>query len=505
LSYVAEASRRRTFRNCALVASAAVEPRILARSPCPGTRNALAERRTHHTFHSCEYRIVMKTVSELSRALADGSTTSVALAEQALARAADPAGEGARIFIKLDPQKVLAQARASDMLRYAGIVPSPLAGLPISVKDLFDVAGEVTTAGSVVLRAAAPAKVDAPAIARLRAAGAVLIGRTNLTEFAYSGIGINPHYGTPRCPYDRATGRIPGGSTAGGAVSVSDGIAVIGLGTDTGGSTRIPAALCGIVGYKPTKSRIPTDKVFPLSSSLDSIGPMGPSVACVAICDAILAGELPSAPIPPALAGLRIAIAKTVVMDDLEPEVAKDFERALSCLAAAGAKLVDTSLAQFGEMAEINKPGGLSPMEAYHVHKAMLEHDGERYDPRVRWRIHGGAKATAVDYLWTLDRRREWIARVSAEMEPFDAVIMPTVPGIAAPIQPIIESEDLYRTTNFRNLRNTNLINFLDGCALSIPMHHHGSAPTGLMLCGLNGQDARIFAIGAAIEAILKR
>lgn len=447
----------------------------------------------------------MKTVFELSSALASGATTSEALAEALLVKAADPAGEGKRIFISLDPQKVLAQARASDTLRKASIVPSPLAGLPIAIKDLFDVAGEVTTAGSVVLRDSPPAPCDAPAIARLRAAGAVLVGRTNLTEFAYSGIGINPHYGTPRNPYDRATGRIPGGSSAGSAVAVTDDMAVIGLGTDTGGSTRIPAALCGIVGYKPTKSRIPTDKVFPLSFALDSIGPMGPSVACVAICDAVLAGEPPVAPMAASLVGLRIAVPKTVVLDDLDPEVAADFERALEALSAAGARLIDTPLSQFGEMGEINKPGGLSPMEAYFVHKTMLEKDGDRYDQRVRWRIQGGSKATAVDYLWTLDRRRDWIARVSAELMPFDAFVMPTVAGIAQAIAPIIDSEELYKTTNFRMLRNTSMINFLDGCALSIPTHREGAAPTGLMLCGLNGHDARIFSIGAAVEAVLQR
>jgi len=211
------------------------------------------------------------------------------------------------------------------MLRKAGIVPSPLAGLPISLKDLFDVAGETTSAGSAVLRDAPPAKADAPAVARLRAAGAVIVGRTNLTEFAYSGIGINPHYDTPRNPYDRATGRVPGGSTAGGAVSVADSMAVIGLGTDTGGSTRIPAALCGIVGYKPTQYRIPTNGVFPLSYSLDSIGPMGLSVACCAICDAVLAGETPAIPTPADLSGLRIAIPQTIVLDDLDQDVGRDF------------------------------------------------------------------------------------------------------------------------------------------------------------------------------------
>ena len=447
----------------------------------------------------------MKTILELSQALMSGTLTSEAIAEALLARAAAPEGEGRRIFIALEPRKVLAQARASDTLRKAGIVPSPLAGLPISVKDLFDVAGEKTTAGSVVLKDRPAAAADAPSIARLRAAGAILVGRTNLTEFAYSGLGLNPHYDTPRNPYDRATGRIPGGSTSGGAVSVADEIAVIGLGTDTGGSTRIPAALCGIVGYKPTKSRIPTDGVFPLSSSLDSIGPMGPSVACCAVCDAVLAGDAPKAPRPAQLAGLRIGIPQTVVLDDLDEHVGRDFAHALQRLSGAGARLIETAMGPFGEMNDINRPGGLSPMEAYYVHRPILEQGGDRYDPRVRWRIEGGAKASAHDYLWTLERRRDWIARVSREAAEFDALVMPTVACIAPPLAPLLSDDDLYRRTNARVLRNTNLINFLDGCALTIPMHPPGSAPTGLMVCGLNGFDARVFSIGAAAEALLKR
>jgi aspartyl-tRNA(Asn)/glutamyl-tRNA(Gln) amidotransferase subunit A len=317
-------------------------------------------------------------------------------------------------------------------------------------------------------------------------------------------LGINPHYGTPRNPYDRATGRIPGGSSAGGAVSVTDGMAVIGLGTDTGGSTRIPAALCGIVGYKPSKQRIPTERVFPLSMALDSIGPMGPSVACCALADAVLAGEPPVVPEVAQLSGLRIAVPTTLVLDDLDEHVGADFRRALDRLSAAGAKLTELPLAPFAEMNEINRPGGLSPMEAYYVHRELLERDGERYDPRVRFRIQGGAKATAADYLWTLDRRRDWIARMSARLTRYDAFVMPTVACIAPPIAPLVADETAYRHTNARVLRNTNLINFLDGCALSIPSHVPGSAPTGLMLCGLNGADRRIFAIGAAIEAILR-
>lgn len=445
----------------------------------------------------------MQTIRDLAQALADARTSSEAIADQALAAAARPDGEGERVFIALDPDKVRAQARASDMLRKAGIVPSPLAGIPISIKDLFDVAGEVTTAGSVVLRDMPPAHIDAPAIARLRAAGMVLMGRTNLTEFAYSGLGLNPHYGTPRNPYDRATGRVPGGSSAGGAVSVADGMAVVALGTDTGGSTRIPAALCGIVGYKPTKSRVPTERVFPLSMSLDSIGPMGPSVACCALVDAVLAADTPAVPEPAALSGLRLAVAQTLVLDDLDQHVGRDFERALSRLGQAGAKLERIALEPFGEMNEINRPGGLSPMEAYYVHKELLERDGDRYDPRVRLRIQGGSKATAVDYLWTLDRRRDWIERVSRGVQGYDAFVMPTVACIAPPIAPLSQDDTAYRHTNARVLRNTNLINFLDGCALSIPMHRRGEPPTGFMLCGSNGSDRRIFAMGMAIEAAL--
>lgn len=446
----------------------------------------------------------MRTVLELSRAFREAKLSSEAICEEALARASDPGGEGRRVFLALDPDKVRAQARAADLLRKAGIVPSPLAGLPVSLKDLFDVAGEVTAAGSVVLRDSPPKSADAPAVTRLRAAGAVIFGRTNLTEFAFSGIGINPHYDTPRAPYDRASGHVPGGSSSGGAVSVADGMAVIGMGTDTGGSTRIPAAFCGIVGYKPTKRRIPTAGVFPLSMTLDSVGPMGASVACCALCDAVLAGDPVELPPAAALSRLRIAVPQTLVLDALDEHVSKDFARAIDRLSSAGAQCVDVSLRPFAELNEINRPGGIAPMEAYFVHREMLERDGERYDQRVRWRIAGGAKATAADYLWTLGRRRDWIERVERELEGFDAMLMPTVACTAPPIAPLLADDDVFRRTNARVLRNTSVINFLDGCALSIPSHEHGCAPTGLMICGAAGADKRVFSIGLAVESMLR-
>src|ERR1700693_2729328 len=208
---------------------------------------------------------VRRTVADLAADLATGLTSSRELVEIALARIADPGGEGARTFVKVYADTARAAADAQDKLRQAGYVASPLAGLPVSLKDLFDVAGEQTLAGSKALDDMPAAERDAPIVARLRAAGAVLIGRTNMTEFAFSGVGINPHYGTPGNPYDRAL--IPGGSSSGAAVSVSDGGAVVAIGTDTGGSVRIPAALCGIVGFKPTQKRIPRDGAIPLSTT----------------------------------------------------------------------------------------------------------------------------------------------------------------------------------------------------------------------------------------------
>jgi aspartyl-tRNA(Asn)/glutamyl-tRNA(Gln) amidotransferase subunit A len=280
-------------------------------------------------------------------------------------------------------------------------------------------------------------------------------------------------------------------------------MAIIGMGTDTGGSTRIPAALCGIVGYKPTKSRIPTDGVFPLSMSLDSVGPLGPSVACCAICDAVLAGEPATAPAAAQVSQLILAVPKSIVLDALDEHVAKDFARALERLSKAGAKIVDAPFLPFAEMDELNRPGGLAPMEAYYVHRELLERAGERYDQRVRVRIIGGSKASVADYLWTQERRRDWIARMNAELQSYHAMIMPTVACIAPPIAPIVADDDTFRRTNARVLRNTALINFLDGCALSVPSNEPRQAPTGLMICGPGGSDKRIFSIGLAIESVL--
>src|SRR5689334_21736073 len=257
---------------------------------------------------------MLPTIAVLSADLAAGRTTSRALTEAALSRIEDTKGEGARAFIKVYRTQALAAADASDALRKAGVAQGPLAGIPMSIKNLCDVAGETTLAGSKALEGAPPAKADAPVLERLRRAGAVILGSTNMSEFAFSGIGFNPHYGTPGNPADRT--RVPGGSSSGAAVSVADGMVVAALGTDTGGSVRIPSAVCGLVGFKPTARRVPLDGLVPLSSSLDSVGPLANSVECCAIVDAVFANEPIQIPEAAPLSGLRFGIPKQFVMEE---------------------------------------------------------------------------------------------------------------------------------------------------------------------------------------------
>ena len=440
------------------------------------------------------------TLLTLAAELAAGHTTSRALVEHALARIANPAGEGARTFTKVYADQARAAADAQDQLRQAGYIASPLAGLPVSIKDLFDVAGEVTLAGSTALDDRPPATRDAPIVARLRAAGAVIIGRTNMTEFAFSGVGINPHYGTPGNPYDRA--RVPGGSSAGAPVSVADGQAVVAIGTDTGGSVRIPAALCGVVGLKPTAKRIPRDGATPLSTTLDSIGPLANSVACCAITDAIMAGEEPTAPAPAPVEGLRLGVPESFVLDDLEPVVARAFEAACSELSRAGARVTDLPLAELSEYPQLSDRGLLVNSEAFAWHEVLLARRGNEYDPRVRSRIEFGRPVSAAAYIRLLAARADWITRVAARTAEFDALLMPTVAITAPPIAAFADDREYFRL-NGLILRNTAVINFLDRCAVTLPIQPLGTAPVGLMIVGEHGADRRLLAIARGIEAAL--
>ena len=445
----------------------------------------------------------MWTVGKLQRDLAAGRTSSRELVEQALARIADPAGEGTRAFLKVYAEQARAEAAHSDLLRRSGVVRSPVEGLPVSVKDLYDVGGDVTRAGSRLLAGAPPALADAPAVARLRAAGAVVVGRTNMVEFAFGTTGLNPHYGTPKNPWDRKSGRVPGGSSSGAAVAQADGMCVMALGSDTRGSIRQPAALCGVTGWKPTQQRVPRDGAFPLSYTLDTVGPLANSVACCAAYDAILAADAPRAFAPLPAKGLRLLLPRSSVLEDLDPEVGRAFEAALAKLSAAGAVITEIPVPAFDRQAEYFKNGGYAGAEAYAIHRRWQDRLAE-YDPRVAKRVLMGKDISAADYVELGLMRAEYMRAVQALAAPFDAMLMPTTPVIAPTIAEVDASDEAYFRWNFRILRNVGIVNFLDGCAASLPCHAPGAAPVGLAVFGVALSDARVLAAAGAIEGVLQ-
>jgi aspartyl-tRNA(Asn)/glutamyl-tRNA(Gln) amidotransferase subunit A len=444
------------------------------------------------------------TLASLADDLETGRTTARKLVDQCIARIADPAGEGQRVFIHVDKDAAIEAAEAMDRLRKANAAPSRFAGIPVSIKDLFDIKGQVTRAGSRALDDSAPAQADATVVARLRRAGFVVIGRTNMTEFAYSGIGINPHYGTPKSAWQRGTGHVPGGSSSGAAVSIADGMAYGALGTDTGGSCRIPAAFNGIVGFKPTQRRVPLDGGVPLSSTLDSFGPLARSVSCCAILDAVLADE-PIVPLRPRpIKGMKLAIPTTIVLDDLDEAVAKTFERALATLAREGASIERIEVPEFLDIGVMNTKGGFSAAESYAWHRYLIASKGDVYDPRVSVRILRGEGMGAADYVDLLDARRSMIARIEARIAPYDALVMPTTANTPPRITDLVADDKAFTAQNMRALRNPSLINMIDGCSISLPAERKGEVPVGLMLAAAGGADRRIFELAAGMEEAIR-
>lgn len=436
-------------------------------------------------------------LAEFSR----GASRADALCRQ-LERIGNPAGEGRRTFLKVHEQKALALAREFDRAAKKGGPLPPFAGVTVSIKDLFDIAGDVTTSGSVLLKDAPPAQRDATAVARLKAAGFIPVGRTNMTEFAFSGLGINPHYGTPLNPYDRGRRRIPGGSSSGAAVSVSDGMATVALGTDTGGSCRIPAALCGLVGFKPTASRVPTDGAFPLSRTLDSIGSIGHSVACVAAVDAVISGETHAlADCDPA--SLKLGVPTSYVFDGVDEETRRAFNRAIDRLSNAGVTVMPVEMPELHDISSINAKGGLTAREAYLVHREWIETRAADYDPRVLVRILKGKTQTDEDFRKVQEARRSLIERMAERTRGFDAIAMPTVP-LVAPTLDELAGDDEYGRTNLLMLRNCTVANMLDRCAISLPCHEPGQGPVGFMLMGEHLGDRQLLETAAALETHLR-
>jgi aspartyl-tRNA(Asn)/glutamyl-tRNA(Gln) amidotransferase subunit A len=445
----------------------------------------------------------MPTLASLAADLDTGRTTSRELVEVCLAKIADEDGEGARAFIHVDKEAAIAAAEAMDRLRKANAAPSRFAGIPVSVKDLFDIKGQVTRAGSRALEDSPKAEADAPAVARLRGAGFVVIGRANMTEFAYSGIGINPHYGTPKSIWQRGVGHVPGGSSSGGAVAVADSMAHGALGTDTGGSCRIPAAWNGIVGFKPTQRRVPLDGAVPLSSSLDSIGPLARSVACCAAMDAVLAGEPLAELQPRPIKGMRLAVPTTLALDELDDAVAETFERALQSLSRAGAIVERIAVPEFLDIGPMSSKGGFTAAESYAWHRYLIVAKGDVYDPRVASRILRGEHISAADYIDLIAARKSLVARAAARIAPYDALVLPTTAN-APPRLEDMNDDAAFTKANVLCLRNCTLINMIDGCAISLPAHRDGEVPVGLMLAGAGGTDRRILELAAGMEGIVR-
>ncbi len=444
----------------------------------------------------------MHTLAALLDALSAGAATAESVLREALARIDAPDGQGRVAFISVDAEGARRDARAADAVRRAGRSPRALDGVPVSIKDLFDIAGEVTTAGSRVLADAPPASADAPAVARLRAAGAVLVGRTNMTEFAFSGLGLNPHYGTPLCGWDRAQARIAGGSSSGAAASVAEGMAYAALGTDTGGSLRIPAAFCGLVAFKPTASRVPRAGAYPLSPSIDAVGPIARSVDCCARMDGVLADEPPVAVAMP-VRGVRLAVPVGVMTADLDAEVAAGFDRALARLSAAGALITPVRSAAIEAAARSGVQGIVACAEAWALHRRLLAARGDEYDPRVARRVRAGSDIAAVDYAEAVRHRSALGAGWAEEAARFDAYVAPTVACVPPRLAPLEQSALEDYAADLRVLRNTSIVNALDGCALSLPCHAPGEAPVGLMPFAPAGRDRALLALGRGLEAAL--
>ncbi len=441
------------------------------------------------------------------RRLLDGQTSASTEIERAIEAAQSARCQHAFLQTNFDQARI--DATAADP------VHQPLAGLAVSVKDLFDVQGQVSRAGSHALANVAPAAQDAAAVTRLRAAGAALIGRTNMTEFAYSGVGVNPHYGTPPNAVATDVPRIPGGSSSGAAVSVATGAAFVGLGSDTGGSIRIPAALHGLVGFKNTQRLVPLDGTVPLSSTLDTACAMTRSVRDAIVAHEILAARRVTRSAAP-LSAWRLAVVPQLMFDGVDATVARAFERTLQTLRRAGARVEELPLPLMGELAGLQASGGFAAAESYAWHRRLLQDRAAQYDPRVRSRIERGAAISAADYIDLIQARRNWIARAEAALQGVDAVLSPTVPVVAPPLAEVAPgqgkdaAQDAARDEAFFRingllLRNPSVVNMLDGCAISLPCHAPDELPVGLMVWHGALRDDAILNIALQIEHMLQK
>jgi aspartyl-tRNA(Asn)/glutamyl-tRNA(Gln) amidotransferase subunit A len=445
-------------------------------------------------------RMLHLSAAALGRAIAAGAADAVEVCDAVLDRIA--AYPDKAVFIKLTPERARREAEASAQRHRAGRPLGPLDGVPLAWKDLFDMAGEPTTAGSALYRQTPPVKTDAEVVANLSAAGMVSVGKVNLTEFAYSGLGLNPHFGSPRNPHDATTPRVPGGSSSGSAVSVAANLVPCSIGTDTGGSVRVPAALNGIVGFKTSEGRVSKQGCFPLSHTLDTVGPLARDVEDCILLDAALRGEMPGRIAQAELRGLRLVVATNVVQEELDEAVAANFERSLERLSSAGAKIEHRKLDLLDEVQRVTAAhGSLTAVEAYQVHHRHIESaEAEAIDPRVVARILGGRKMSGRDVIEVQLARRRLAAELAAELAGA-LLVMPTCAHTAPEIAPLEADEDLFHRVNLKTLRNTMIGNFLGTCGLALPNGHDAQGlPTSILFSAPGGGDDQLLSHGRALE-----
>ncbi len=445
------------------------------------------------------------SVAGFSALLQSGSLDAVTLAESVLDKIAGYKDQS--IFTEVLGERALIEARAASNRIRSGRSLGLLDGIPVAWKDLFDTQGSVTKAGSVVLSDHAPVGQDAPVVKALADVGMVSVGRTNLSEFAFSGLGINPHYGTPHNPMSKDEPRIPGGSSSGSAVAVAAGLVPVAMGTDTGGSIRIPAAFNGIVGYKATRGRYAMDGIFPLASSLDSLGPLCRTVQDAIWVDAAMRGRTAPEIARADVRGIKLVVAETIVFDDAEAGVIAAFEQAVRRLQAAGVTVERRAFPVFAEVFELMaRHGALVTAEAFALHKERLFGDAAaRMDQRVVARARLGEKIAMTDYIAILEARRRLIGQFNESLNPGELIVHPTLPHVAPAIAPLVADDDLFFKINGKTLRNTLIGNFLDGCGVSIPCGTGDAGmPVGLLLSGQTGEDERLLSAALSLESLVR-
>ena len=448
--------------------------------------------------------IAKRTASQIGLAFRSGESSPVALVEHLISRISQAAASN--IFITVMTERALREARASDE-RYRRQRPlSPLDGVPIAWKDLFDVAGAPTTVASSLYRDTPPKTQDLPCVAHAAAAGMVCLGKLNMTEFAYSGLGLNPHFGTPVNPNDDGTHRSPGGSSSGSGAAVAAGLAPCAIGTDTGGSVRIPASLNGVYGFKTSEGRIRKDGMVPLSRTLDTIGPLARSVEDCLLLDMVLRGAVTTPVRQRNASDLRIVVARNYCLDGCEPAVLENFEASLRSLEEAGARIERAIVPEIDEFIELNaRHGSLTAAEAYHEYRELVESaDGARIDARVIHRIMQGGRMTAHDLLCIQETRKRALVSVASRLEGA-LLAMPTTPQTAPAIAPLEADAELFHKVNLNVLRNTMIGNFLGFCGLAIPNGRDAvGLPTSILFSAPMGCDDDLLAHGLEIDRILR-